>query len=171
MPLFPERPVSPLVLPSAFTSSMPRSRSPTSVIQYPTMSEPRSWWVINRGRQSIIVDLYATRNHMYDIYRRYQMTTATHTVIQAFLDEMRFACEPNLRRWTAVPRIAGFTDPLMAEDWLWAYGTRQDFIDLTDETIFEDDVEPETQLFADDSSVAAEIDRFFDNLHDDDVTN
>lgn len=109
-----------------------RSNSPTSVVQYPTMSTPRTYWVINRNGATAVIDLYATRNYWFDKFLQYKMHITTHEQVQAFLDEMRFAFEPNLHRWNAIrhPRD-GCLDPQMAEDWLWDFGIHHDLIDLT----------------------------------------
>ena len=125
-----------------------RSNSPTSVIQFPTMATPRQYWIINRNGSTAVIDLYATRNHWFDKYIKYQIPVSTHNQIQAFMDEMRFACEPNLRRWNAIRRPNAVTDPLMAEDWLLAHGQIHDLIDLTEVlTDIEEDPEAGSETF------------------------
>lgn len=165
---------------------MPRSRSPVSVVQYPTMAQPRSYWVVNRGASTIVVDLYATRNWIEEEYTRYKITPANYRVIDAFLEELRFATEPRLSRWPAVPRPFAFTDPLMATDWLVAFGVRHvvEIVDLTDDHPFDevpdginwDDVDsegnfvdvsvpdPDSQMFEDDASIVNEIESFMNRV-------
>ena len=156
---------------------MPRSRSPVSILQYPTMGIARQYWVVNRGAQTLVVDLYATICKVYDTYQRYITPHTHHAQIQAFLEELRFDTEPRLSRWPAVPRPDRIADPMVAEDWLVAFGVRHELVDLTEEVPgdinwsdvdengnFEDDVNPQDQLFADQDSVANEIDAFMDRV-------
>jgi len=110
-----------------------RSNSPTSVVTYPTMMEPRRFWILNRNGATAIIDLYATRNHWFDRYLSYALSVHASTQIQAFMDEMRFACEPNLNRWPALPNpLRHGVDPMVAEDWLWTFGIHHELIDMTE---------------------------------------
>ena len=113
------------------------------------MAVPRTYWQVTRGDAVFIFDLYGTINRMYTIFHRYQMSPRTWEVIQAFIEELRFATEPNLGRWPVVPQPTNMqVDPLTAEEWLLAHGSQFDLIDLTNDFELFDfelsDTEPET---------------------------
>ena len=123
-----DRPISPLELPMSIVRT------------YPTMAVPRSYWQINRGGQTIIIDLYSTRNHMYRMYQRYMISAMNWRVIDAFMDEIRYAVEPNLDRWNDLPTLDPMDFTFTADEWLIMYGIRHEFIDLS--AILEDDEDP-----------------------------
>jgi len=127
-----------------------RPESPQSVVQFPTMSVPRRYWSVDHALfEIIIVNLSDTRNQMYTKYQQYKMSPRTWYHIDAFLDELRFATEPNLRRWSQVP-TPNCTDEetYPAEEWMYHFGVREDIIDLTVmiDTDDEDDEEENTLL-------------------------
>ena len=113
-------------------SNFGRSNSPRCVVDFPTMSEPRQYMTVRRGQNIWVFDLYETLNKMYTTYQRYQTSHRNWIVIQAFIEELRFATEPNLNRWVSVPRPGRVPmEPLNAEDWMIAHGEQVDLIDLT----------------------------------------
>lgn len=132
------RPPSPLTLPPA---AMPRSFSPTSVRDYPTMAVPRTYWQVNRGNEVHIIDLYATVNHMFRLYQRYIINPTRWGIIHPFLQEIRYGTFPNMARWPQVPHpnYSYGEGMLMAEDWLIQYGIKFDLVDLT--MVFSDEEE------------------------------
>jgi hypothetical protein len=118
-----------------------RPESPSSVFHFETMASPRLYWQVNDGPRVHIINLHDTRNNMYQKYMRYQISPQTWETIDAFLDEMRYATEPNLERWPAVPAANNTgLDRFAGENWLFRFGMREDIIDLTiDLTMSSDD--------------------------------
>lgn len=108
-----------------------RSRSPVGVMDYPSMQNPRNYYVLTTGGTAIVIDLHATINTFYAMHTRYQIPTNRHEHIQAFLQELRFATEPNLRRWTLVPNPYSRGETRNGAEWLIEFGVRADVIDLT----------------------------------------
>lgn len=175
--------ISPLTLPRpAFFEPMPRFYEPTSVRDFPTMVEPRTFHQIEVNGEMHIIDLYATVNLMYSRYQRYQISPTKYNVISAFLQEMRFTTYVNVDRWPDVPTLGSNDETLPAERWLDRYGVRFDVIDLTmlvqDEEenvddllgmdIIEEGSDPDSQLIRPEE-IEDEVHDFFERVMDENM--
>lgn len=147
---------------------------PRSVFYHPAMAFPRRDWIVYHDGLPVVIDLYATRNMLEVRKQRYQLNIRAWEVLDRFMDDLRFTEYVNLAHWYALPSLDGSaTDPLMAEDWLIAYGVRGEPIDWVDLTIedSDEDLEPldfdiEDTMFDNLEDIQDEIDTFISRLLD-----
>lgn len=145
--------------------------SPTSVLYHPTMAFPRRDWIVYHNGMPVVIDLYATRNMLELRKQRYQLSVAHWEICNAFMEDLRFTESVNMRTWNAIPRLDDrFTDFLMGEEWLVAYGVRGEpidfdaFVNLADS---DDDESLEDAMFENLEEIDEEIHSFFSRLLDD----